>query len=128
MKHRVALLSAAGALSLLIAAPAHPQDRPAADPVDHAQHHPAAPATPPATPPAVPGAMGPMKSSAALDALVTKMNSAQGAAKVEAMAELLNALVQDRHACASMMTTMSGMMDKMKSIGGNMPMEKEKKN
>jgi len=43
------------------------------------------------------------------------------------MAELLTVLVQDRQACQAMMTKMAGMMDMMKAMGGNMPMDKDKK-
>ena len=45
-----------------------------------------------------------------LDALVTKMNAATGAAKVDAMAEVLTALVQKQKDCeAKMAGMMSGM-------------------
>jgi chromosome condensin MukBEF ATPase and DNA-binding subunit MukB len=40
-----------------------------------------------------------MMSTAKLDELVKTMNSAEGAAKTEAMAGLLTALVRDRRAC-----------------------------
>ena len=127
MKRRIALLAAVGALSLLAATPAYPQEQQATDPVDHSAHHPAAPAAQTPTPPAVSGAMDHMTSSAKLGELVKKMNAAEGPAKTETMAELLTALVQDRQACESMMTKMSGMMEMMKSMGGNMPMDKDKK-
>ena len=53
-------------------------------------------------------------SHAKLDALVAKMNAAKGAAKTEAMAELLTALVRDqREMCEPMMTKMTSMMEMM---------------
>jgi hypothetical protein len=58
---------------------------------------------------------------------VKKVNSTEGPATTEAMAALLTALVQDRQACEAMMTKMAGMMEMMKPMGGNMPMDKEKK-
>jgi hypothetical protein len=72
---------------------------------EHAKHHPEAQAdnTPPVPPPATaprPKGMAGMKamdrttSNALLDELVQKMNAAQGEAKVDAIAELLTALVR----------------------------------
>ena len=53
-----------------------------------------------------------------LDALVKKMNAATGAAKVDAIAELLTALVDDRHAMhQSMQANMSTMMGMMQGRG-----------
>ena len=108
------------ALSLL--APARVKGQQA----DSHQHHPGnAPSTPAAPqavqPPAQPegqpaGMMARMKaSSARLDLLAKKMNSATGAAKIDAIAELLTALVEDRREHESMM---SGMADKMSKMHG----------
>ena len=88
---------------------------------DHAQHHPGAQAVPqPATPPAKPGAKSPSAmdmtaSSAKLDELVKKMNGAQGQAKIDAIAELLTALVQTHQ---GMRANMSQMMDHMGATHG----------
>lgn len=93
-----------------------------ADPQDHQAHHPAEPAQP-ATPPATKvnamrnTMMADMKAQAAkVDALVTKMNAATGNAKVNAMAELLTALVsQHRTMRDGMMQMEDGMMKQMQS-------------
>ncbi len=62
--------------------------------------------------------MGMMASDAKLEALVKKMNAAQGAAKTDAMAELLTALVENhRTMCGPMMAKMMSMMDMMKNMG-----------
>jgi len=59
-----------------------------------------------------------MASDAKIDELVKKMNAAKGAAKTDAIAELLTALVQEhRMMRGSMMTNMSSMMDMMKMMG-----------
>jgi gas vesicle protein len=60
-------------------------------------------------------AMTSMASDARLDELVKKMNATQGQAKVDAMAELLTALVQ---AHQSMHATMGGMMHNMGEAHG----------
>ena len=94
-----------------------------AQPEQHDQHHPDA-----TQPPATAGAgqqpdmakmMAAMKANdQKLDELVKKMNSAQGTAKVGAMAELLTKLVQDDRAMhASMMSNMSMMMNMMGARG-----------
>ena len=120
MTPRTALLATITALSLAIAVPAPLHAQQAVDPTDHSAHHPpaqAAPGTPPTT-----GAMGSMTSSAKLDELVKKMNSATGEAKTAAIAELLTTLVQDRHACEPMMANMMKMMEMMNGAHGTMPM------
>jgi hypothetical protein len=62
--------------------------------------------------------MSMMASDAKLDELVKKMNAAEGAAKTEAMAELLTALVQNhRTMCGPMMANMMSMMGKMGKMG-----------
>jgi hypothetical protein len=59
--------------------------------------------------------MGMMARQAQLDELVKKMNTAQGVAKTDAMAELLNALVENhRTMCGAMM---ADMMSKMSMTG-----------
>src|SRR5688572_1658714 len=93
---------------LLLAFTTGPADAWQVSPEEHAKHHPAAEAekaapTPQAT------------SNAKLDQLVAKMNAAQGQAKVDAMAELLTALVQQHQ---SMHGNMGQMMSKMKKKHG----------
>ena len=93
----------------------------AADAAQHDQHNPATTAaTPaPATPPMragmqdMSGMMARMRANdAKLDQLVKKMQSATGAAKTDAVAELLTALVEDRKtACEPMMAHMMSMMN-----------------
>jgi ABC-type glycerol-3-phosphate transport system substrate-binding protein len=53
-----------------------------------------------------------------LDALVKKMNAATGNAKVDAIAELLTTLVQDRKTMHESMSSMSMMMNMMGSMHG----------
>lgn len=69
---------------------------------DHARHHPEAQRADP-KPAAAPQAKGSapmnmMASNPRLDALVAKMNAAEGQAKVDAIAELLTVLVQNHQA------------------------------
>ena len=85
-------------------------------PDEHAKHHPEAQAEKAAAPPQAEGMAGmtgmDMKAqNAKLDALVTKMNAAQGQAKVDAIAELLTSLVQQHQ---TMHGDMGQMMSKMK--------------
>jgi len=60
---------------------------------------------------------------AKLEALVQKMNAAKGAAKTEAIAELLTALVEDRQATRS---SMMGMMNMMGPMSGHAPADHDK--
>lgn len=101
---------AAIAMTAFFAASATVYGQQSAAPADHSAHHPDTATTGVAAAPAAPGMMDSMKmmasmkkSSARLDELVTKMNTATGAAKTDAIAELLTALVTDRHACETMM-------------------------
>ena len=71
---------------------------------EHDAHH-------PATQP-VPGRTQ-ATSDAKLDELVKKMNAAQGQAKVDAMAELLTALVHNHQQMHGSMANMMSMMEKM---------------
>jgi len=120
MKRRTALLSVIVAVSVMMALPVHLHGQQPADPADHSAHHPGAPAAQ-AAPAATPAPAASMMSTAKLDELVTKMNSAKGAAKTEAMAELLTALVQDRRACEPMMAKMKTMMETMGHEPGTKP-------
>lgn len=108
-------------LSLSAPARLHGQQ---ADSQQHEQHHPAVTTAtpvpsqavqPPAQPQGQPaGMMARMKASGAqLDVLVKKMNAATGTAKIDAIAELLTALVEDRRQHESMMGGMAGAMSKM---------------
>ena len=83
-------------------------------PDEHAKHHPGAQATP-APAPQAKGMAGMKEAGARLEELVAKMNAAQGQAKVDAIAELLTALVQQHQ---TMHGGMDQMMSKMKNQGG----------
>jgi hypothetical protein len=81
----------------------------AAPPADHSEHHPED-TTDIIAPPAGAGMTESMKmmasmkkSNATFDQLVAKMNAATGVAKTDVIAELLTALVSDRHSCEAMM-------------------------
>jgi len=121
MKSKVAVVTGLLLSAALTSAPAHGWQVSAED---HAKHHPpaeAAPgapkaATPAPTPQATPAppakgmaGMNMAASKAKLDELVKKMNAARGPAKVDAIAEVLTALVQQHQSMhgnmASMMTT-----------------------
>ena len=120
MKSRFAILTVFGVVTAFIATPAHLHGIPQAPTAQHEQHHPDTPGTPERTTAPTPQAnmMGMMASDAKIDELVKKMNAAKGAAKTDAIAELLTALVQDhRMMRGSMMTNMSSMMDMMKMMG-----------
>ena len=83
-------------------------------PEEHAQHHPEA--KPPAAQAKPAPGRGMMEANnAKLDELVTKMNAAQGQAKVDAIAEVVTALVQQHQA---MHGDMSAMMSKMGAGAG----------
>jgi hypothetical protein len=87
-------------------------------PEEHANHHPAqaekATPAPPAKGTASMKGMDMAAANARFDELLKKMNAAQGQAKVDAMAELLTALVQQHQA---MHGGMEQMMSKMKGGG-----------
>lgn len=122
MKWRYVGLGGVLVTAMVTIAPAHAWQ---VSPEEHAKHHPTAKAdqaapAPKATPAPQAKGMAGMKEkgmmapSARLDELVVKMNAAQGQAKVDAMAELLTALVQQHHA---MHGGMDEMMSKMKKAG-----------
>ena len=110
-----------GGVLMAVAATSVPAHGWQASPDEHAKHHPAAPAgqaapAPQATPaPRTTGMAGMKDAGARLDELVAKMNAAQGQAKVDAIAELLTALVQQHQ---SMHGGMGEMMSKMKHKDG----------
>jgi hypothetical protein len=100
----------------LIAMPAFPQGA-QGGPAQHDQHHPTSPPTSAMQPPGKPE-MGMMVRQAQLDELLKKMNAAQGTAKTDAMAELLNVLVEShRTMCGPMMADMMSKMSMMKNMG-----------
>ena len=126
MKSRIAILATMALTATLVWNPInlHAQQPPAAAP----QHeHQQAEKT---EPPAVAGEhhmmnmdmsmMARMKTAdAKLDALVKKMNEAKGAAKTDAIAELLTALVNDRRTVGEpMMANMMSMMTTMSACSG----------
>jgi hypothetical protein len=121
MKYRFAILTVVGVVSALMGTPAHLHGIPQGPAEQHDQHHPDTPVAPErATTPPMPQAnmMGTMTSDTKIDELVKKMNAAKGAAKTDAIAELLTTLVQDhRMMRGSMMTNMSSMTDMMKMMG-----------
>jgi len=100
---------AAIAIAAFFAASGHVYGQQAAAPADHSAHQPEATTGVPAAS-ATGGTMESMKmmdamkkSKARLDELVTRMNAATGAAKTDAIAELLTAMVSDKEACEAMM-------------------------
>ena len=122
MKSRVAGVTGLLLSAALMSAPAHGWQVSAED---HAKHHPseeAAPSAPKAptpapTPQAAPAppakgmaGMNMAASNAKLDELVKKMNAAKGPAKVDAIAELLTALVQQHQSMHGNMASMMSMM------------------
>ena len=82
------------------------------DPADHAAHHPGAEAAPAPAPPTAPVTAN----AAKLDALVKNMNAAKGAAKTDAIVEVLTALVEEHRSCEPMM---ANMMKMMQGMGGH---------
>jgi hypothetical protein len=126
MKTRIAVLGGVLGIAALTIAPAHGWQ---VSPEEHAKHHPGAEAqkaTPAPQPPPAPQAKGMagmkgmdmMASNAKLDELVTKMNAAQGQAKVDAIAELLTVLVQQHQGMHGNMGQMMSMMSKMQNKDG----------
>lgn len=124
MKLRIALLAAVSLVAVVISTPAHLRGQQTADAQQHEQHH---FETAPTPAQAAAGQQGDMaKMMAAMkandqkvDDLVKKMNAAQGTAKVDAIAELLTVLVQDRRTMhESMISNMSQMMNMMGMMHG----------
>ena len=133
MKSRLVILATIAVAAAFIAAPAHLHGEQAADTQQHDQHHPGAaapqPSPKPAPPAPQPGTMANMSgmmsrmraNDAKLDQLVKTMQAAQGAAKTDAIAALLTALVEDRkNNCEPMMANMMSMMNMMGG-GGQTP-------
>jgi hypothetical protein len=128
MKAHTSVVAGMSLVVISLSAPAalHGQQ---ADTQQHEQHHPGAAPTTPAPPQAVQppaqpqsrqpaGMMARMKTSGAqLDVLVKKMNAATGSARIDAIAELLTALVEDRREHESMMGGMAAKMSQMHGAG-----------
>jgi hypothetical protein len=115
----VLTIAGAGTLTPLLQLQAAAAKAPAAQearPQDHEAHHPAAPAAQPRTPPASrTGGMQRMmadtkEQDARIDALVTRMNAAKGEAKIDAIAELLTLMAQQRREMEARMMQMHEQM------------------
>jgi hypothetical protein len=121
MNYRMAFMATTLVVAIFMSAPARVHGQQAPQAQQHEEHHPGVP--PSAAAPATPdgnmmGMMARMKASdAKLDALVKKMNAASGPAKVDAIAELLTALVEERRVMTEPM--MSNMMNMMGGRGGH---------
>jgi hypothetical protein len=115
MTIRTLILAGLAALTLWTSASVrvHAQ-QPAAPPHQHDQTttEPAAPKSA-ADMPAMKGMQEMMAANAKLQALVSKMNAASGQAKVDAMAELLTAIVGEHTAMQQRMMSMMPMMQSM---------------
>ena len=103
MRRRYVRLGGVLVAAAVTAVPAHGWQ---VSPEEHATHQPAPPAK---------GMAGMKESGARLEELVAKMNAAQGQAKVDAIAELLTALVPQHQ---TMHGGMDQMMSKMKNKDG----------
>jgi hypothetical protein len=128
MKSSLTIALSAVVLLAVVAVGARAQAEPPADQHVHSQ---AIPGTGDQTTDATrQSMMSTMKASQTkIDELVQKMNAAQGADKVDAMAALLTAMVDEQKMCRSMMANMSGdmgnmmhMMQMMGGMGGRGPM------
>jgi hypothetical protein len=123
MKYRIAIamMTVTSVIAVFMSAPALVRGQQASQAQQHEDHLPgSAPAVAmPGTPDGnMMGMMARMKASdAKLDGLVKKMNAASGPAKVDAIAELLTALVDERR--MSMEPMMSNMMNMMGGRGGH---------
>jgi hypothetical protein len=122
MRARFAILTVLVLFSALIASPAHLHGL-QADPAQQADpHHPGTPEPDRVAPPEPQTNMmmmaAMMASDAKLDALVKTMNVAKGAAKTDAIAELLTALVQDHQTMRRSMMSNNSMMSNMMGTSG----------
>jgi hypothetical protein len=124
MTTRVALLAVLSMFTaVFVSAPVYLQGQQPSQVQQHDQHHPDAPDQPAA--PANDQQARMMNMMATMhandqkvDDLVRKMNATKGTAKVDAMAELLTTLVQDRRSMQESMSNMSMMMKMMGSMNG----------
>lgn len=117
MRARVAILALVVLAAVFVSGPAHL----------HGQQPPSAPPNQ-ATMTNMAGMMSRMHANdAKIDELVKKMKAAQGAAKADATADVVAALVEDRkNACEPMMANMMSMMNMMggNGMGGAAPAKK----
>ena len=124
MRSRIAILAVLSLFAgLFVSAPARLHGQQPSQGEQHEQHHPGA--TDQAPPAAGDQQASMMKMMATmhandqkLDDLVNKMNAAKSNAKVEAIAELLTTLVQDRRTMHESMSNMSMMMNMMGTMHG----------
>lgn len=125
MTSRIAILAVLSLFAVFfVSTPAHLHGQQPSQGQQHEQHHPGA------TDQAAPAAAGDQQASMMkmmatmhandqkLDDLAKKMNAAKGNAKVDAIAELLTTLVQDRRTMHESMSNMSMMMNMMGTMHG----------
>jgi hypothetical protein len=123
MKFRIAMLAVVSIAALFGSQPARLHGQQPLDAQQDEQHHPATAAPPAQTATGQPDMANMMAAMHAndqkLDELEKKMDAAHGAAKVDAIAELLTTLVQDRRTMHESMTSnMSMMMNMMSTMHG----------
>jgi hypothetical protein len=122
MTSRIALLAVSCVLvAAFVSSPAPLNGQQPSQAQQHEEHHPGTPDQPANVAGDQHGAMMAMMATMhandqKLDDLVKKMNAAKGNAKVDAIAELLTTLVQDRKAMHESMSNMSTMMNMMGSM------------
>jgi hypothetical protein len=109
--------------AILASAPVHLLGQQPSQVQQHDQHHPDTPDQPPASADDQHTRMMNMMATMhandqKVDDLVKKMNAAKGTAKVDAMAELLTTLVQDRRSMQESMSNVSMMMNMMGTMNG----------
>jgi hypothetical protein len=129
MKSRMAILAVMSLFAAFVSKPAHVHGQQVSQSQQQDPHHPDG-----TTEPAGPGTadqqanmmnmmnmMSRMKATdTRLDELVKKMNAAKGSAKVDAIAEVVTALVEDRRTASEpMMGDMMSMMRMMNMMGGS---------
>src|SRR5690349_6071468 len=118
MTSRIAILAVLSLFAgFFVSAPEHLHGQQPSQ-AEHEQHHPGTPDQSAQTQPDQQASMMKMMATMhandqKLDDLVKKMNAAKGNAKVDAIAELLTTLVQDRKTMHEGMSNMSMMMNMM---------------
>ena len=111
------LTRAGGIATAMLAVSVNVYAQQPAVPADHAAHHPIPADAAPAAADQHDTARDTLAPRATLDVLVKKMHAATGAAKTDAIAELLTAIVNDHQSCAAKMADqkMADKMEKMKA-------------
>ena len=123
MTSRIAILTVLCLLAgFFVSAPAHLHGQQPSQ-AEHDQHHPGTTEPSAQAQPDQQASMMKMMSmmranDQKLDDLVKKMNAAKGSAKVDAIAEVLTTLVQDRRTMHDSMSNMSMMMNMMGTMHG----------